>query len=69
MRLLGTTLLIWTVGSLAAIEDEPWASDKALVSPSRSFTIVQQRDADWFTTTQPYLVAMTNSTATAPVAI
>lgn len=50
MRLLTATLLICTLARVVAAEDEPWASEKPLVSPLRSFTIVQQREGNWSTT-------------------
>src|SRR5437764_4110489 len=53
MCFLAITLLICMLCSVAvAAEGEPWATDKPLVSPSHSFTIVQQRNGDWSTTVQ-----------------
>ena len=50
MRSLAATMLMTTLSSVVAADGEPWAFEKPLVSPSRSFTIVQQRDSDWSTT-------------------
>ena len=50
MRLLAATFLICIIAGVAGAEDDPWAMDKPLVSPSRSFTIVQQREDGWPTT-------------------
>jgi hypothetical protein len=48
MRSLCATVLV--VSSVAAAQNEPWATDKPLVSPRGSFTVVQQRGEDWSTT-------------------
>src|SRR5260370_7764151 len=50
IRLLAATLLISAFNSIAASEDQPWAIDKPLESPSHSFSVVQHRDGDWSTT-------------------
>jgi len=49
-RLLAATLLISMLARVVAADTEPWANEKPLVSPSRSFTIVQRRDSGWTTT-------------------
>ncbi len=49
-RPLAVTLSMVIAGAVLATDEEPWAFEKPIMSPSHSFTITQKCGEDWSTT-------------------